>query len=228
MNWKKARPEIFLVAALLCIVPIFGSFIGIKIRFFWLAPVCLVAPPILILIGYGYSIWCWRDQTRARKWLLAVLSAACLPILLFFIWAGSRGTGHPPGERMLRSSCAGHLKQIGQGLKMYAQDYGGFLPPTLDQVVPYTSYSSWTYICPSHRPEELPERAPVAEGILGYDYFGAGLHIDGDPHTIIAIDRDRHPESKSWHVEAGWNVLTLDFQVRFVSQKKGKLKFLRE
>ncbi|MFC1672208.1 hypothetical protein ACFL01_03635 [Planctomycetota bacterium] len=111
---------------------------------------------------------------------------------------------------------------------MYAQDYNGLLPPSLDEVVPYCGKARHIYICPSHWPEKMPEGLPVPEDVLNYSYFGAGLRVGGDPDMIVLIERRPHAASKFQDLAKGWNVLTLDFEAHFLSADSPRLKLLNK
>jgi hypothetical protein len=125
--------------------------------------------------------------------------------------------------------CQGQLSNIGLALRMYAQNYNGYLPPSLDAIVPYAGNAPYLYVCPSHLPEEMPESVEVLDDILGYSYFGAGLgRLRKDPDLIVLMDRYPHPADEHLGLKKGWNVLTLDLKVHFVPADSVKLKLMSE
>src|SRR5687768_16900672 len=52
------------------------------------------------------------------------------------------------GEPALRVKCASNLRQIGQGIQMYANDNGGAFPPSFDVVLSTQDLTSEVFTCP--------------------------------------------------------------------------------
>lgn len=89
-------------------------------------------------------------------------------------------------ETFCRTPCYTNLKQIYIALRMYADDYSGFLPPDLETLKNGYLTDDRTYYCPTQLKNEKPGR-------IDYEYYGRGHKITYPPFLLLA-DRDgNHP-----------------------------------
>ena len=90
-------------------------------------------------------------------------------------------------ETSCRISCYTNLKQIYIALKMYADDYSGWLPPDLETLKTQCYLTDdRTCYCPTQQKNEKPGR-------IDYEYYGRGHKIT-DPPFLLLADRDgNHP-----------------------------------
>lgn len=96
--------------------------------------------------------------------LVVIAIIAILAAILFPVFGRAR-------ENARRSSCQSNLKQIGLGLHQYAQDYDGFMPPSLIYPTPST-FMMWpsimqpyiksaaVFVCPSGSGSASAKRWP--------------------------------------------------------------------
>lgn len=108
-----------------------------------------------------------------------------LAAILFPVFAKAR-------ENARKVVCVNNLKQISLALNLYARDYGGYYPPTNDDLAPLVPYlrDLNVFHCPSDNP---PKPVRLVGGKLvncSYRYFG-GLSLDkeGISDTAVAYDR---------------------------------------
>lgn len=148
-----------------------------------------------------------RNRRSVGSWIafvtvmLGILGAAAVALNTLL----PRRTSWPPSGRLV---CSSQLRQIGQAIFLYTNDFAGQYPPTLRDVLKTQDMSPERLVCPSaaesRGPTTLPWQWPDADG--DYAYFGAGL--DGDVPADVIIARDRLTN----HV-GGVNVLFADGRV---------------
>jgi prepilin-type processing-associated H-X9-DG protein len=147
-----------------------------------------------------------------------------LSLLILFIMLGP--TTSSRREKAPRANCASNLRQIGLSLEMYADMYGGHLPPAdgaagLNELARVTS-SQKLFHCPEDRAHRVPDAAlarssvslGLTEDTLSYVYHG-GFVWDG-------TNSDQTPLcwEKSLFHKAGLNVLFLDGHVEWISSQR--------
>lgn len=137
--------------------------------------------------------------------IIAILAAMLLPAL-----ARAR-------EQARGAVCKGHLKDIGLGCMMYAQDHSESLPGSLvnisggDSIVAddgtlYDNYSKMigVFVCPSS-----------SDTVISYQY-SEGLSMVDDSDTPVAWDQeDDKPSGYSGNHDSGVNVLHLGGHVEW-------------
>ena len=90
-------------------------------------------------------------------------------------------------ETSCRIVCYTNLKQIYLALKLYADDYSGFLPPDLETLKTQCYLTdNQTFYCPTQRKNEKPGR-------IDYEYFGRGHKITDPPFLLLADRIGNHP-----------------------------------
>jgi len=128
---------------------------------------------------------------------------------------------HPSREPAYRARCASNLRQIGQALQMYANDYLGPLPPSFDYLIRLEDIPADAFVCPTSVDEVAtgPTSQAVAATVVGspghcsYVYAGAGLSGKSlTPKHILAYEPMKN------HSNGGMNVLFGDGRVEFVTK----------
>ncbi len=106
--------------------------------------------------------------------------------------------------------CASNLRQIGQGIQLYAQANLGFFPPDLQTLAATQPLGLSVMICPSTS-DQTPANigAISAAGRCSYIYVGANLTSKADPSCILAL------EDPANHNLEGGNILFADGHVEF-------------
>jgi prepilin-type processing-associated H-X9-DG protein len=154
----------------------------------------------------------------ARRTLWIGLLPAAITLGSILLWLPSR---HTPYEPAYRPRCASNLRQIGQALQMYANDYPGALPPSFDYLITREDIEADAFVCPasSDAVARGPTTQAVAATVVGspghcsYIYAGAGLSSQSlTPQHILAY------EPMTNHGNDGMNVLFGDGRVEFVGR----------
>ena len=189
----------------------------------WKRQVSPVAAPLGTLFGF-IGLCRARESGRRVLWPLGaaglVASAWCSTLLVF----------SPRlivcGESAERVRCASHLRQIGQGLQMYAAAHGGAYPPDLGTLYlsPDGLLPPETFVCPeSHDgPARGVDKKTTAELLkknhhCSYVYTGAGFTRAAPPAgAVVAI------EYQTNHGDHGVNVLFGDGRVEFWPTRNAK------
>lgn len=117
-------------------------------------------------------------------------------------------------EQANRIKCASNLRQIGQGMMLYANDNKGRYPDTIDPLVRGGYLAADVLVCPSSVDTVAPGGTPAAQaaslatpGHLSYVYLGKGLRITARSNVILAY------EPLADHRKDGMNVLYADGHV---------------
>jgi prepilin-type processing-associated H-X9-DG protein len=144
-----------------------------------------------------------RDTRWQRGWKVALAVAVCsaLAVLAWFILAPSSpvSRGLP-----LRSVCASNLKNIANGLIIYAHEHEGEYPDTLGLLITEGDFAPKSLQCPSL---ELAEPH--------YIYL-PDADWDSEPPAPVAFDRLAN------HDGHGANVLFTDAHVEWVTPDRYK------
>jgi len=131
-------------------------------------------------------------------------------------------------EQANRVKCASNLRQIGQGIQMYANENRGQFPDTLDRVMATQDVTADVYVCPSSQDTPAPGATAQAQaqslskgGHLSYVYVGKGMtaRILTSPNagrTVVAY------EPMTNHRNDGTNVLFADGHVEFLTAAQAK------
>ena len=108
---------------------------------------------LVLLLTSGWSLalasvayWRARAPAHPRRSLALGAIAASLAALLAAALAvpALNPNGH---ERSPSVRCASNLRQIGQGLLLYAMDYGGMYPPTLGLLITTEDIHADVFVC---------------------------------------------------------------------------------
>jgi prepilin-type processing-associated H-X9-DG protein len=160
---------------------------------------------------------------RARRWPLVVLPVLATALVVCVAAAvvlpmHNRTHEHPP-----RQYCASNLRQIGQGVQMYAIEHGGAFPPDFATLLLTEDLTSDVFVCVATedtRAEGATTRAVAANltaaaGHVSYVYCGNGLTQQAPANAVVAY------EPLSNHRD-GMNVLFADGRVQWLDAKQGQ------
>ena len=169
------------------------------------APPAATRPPLARKPGAG--------MTPGRMALLLLVVLVALGGVIYVVMQPAirraRETSH-------RAACIGNLQQIGTALQMYASDWNGQFPDSLDPLVLNGTLSVDSLVCPSSGDTVVPgstfpeQLANLAKGKhQSYVYVGKGLSALS-PRQPVAYEPLHH------HQNAGVHVLYSDGTVQFL------------
>jgi prepilin-type processing-associated H-X9-DG protein len=200
------------VSALVCALAVIPTLVvGFALDSGVVAILSIALAPISVLLGLRG----WRDAPQSRRSRVAAIVAMTLGGVLFALLAASIvmiPTGGVSRERANRVKCASNLRQIGIGLIMYANDFGGVLPPDLGLLIIHEDLSSTVFTCPSTN--SLPSPATTQQAArdvatnpayCDFVYVAAGLNLKSLPADFILAH-----ERPSNHSPDGGNILFAD------------------
>ncbi|MCY2954737.1 MAG: hypothetical protein NTU53_22630 [Planctomycetota bacterium] len=170
-----------------------------------------------------------QPEFRIWKVLLGVVVGLALLIALVSVLSRIRKESvvrvdmpsESPRERGLalanQVKCASNLRQIGQGIMLYANDRGGKFPPRLEVLITDVDLNPEVFVCPASNDKRATgptTQAMLAElgkkGHCSYVYLGAGMTTSVPPDTVVAYEILDH------HEKARINVLFGDGHVEWV------------
>ena len=158
-------------------------------------------------------------RTRATIGLWLGVAQLCL-VGAVLVLLPTRG----PREPAMRVKCVSNIRQIGQGLQMYANEHGGVFPPSLDFVLSPQYLESDVFVCPSSNHE--PAAGPTTQAVVAnfraaahlhcsYVYAGASLtNATATPKHVLAYEHATN------HNRDGMNVLYGDGTVGWLDAKQ--------
>ena len=155
------------------------------------------------------------------KYVLGTLTVLIGLAGLFFWY----GYGSPPrhGSGYARTRCASNLRQIGQGIMLYANDHQGRWPDTLDALIVSADINAECFVCPSSNDLRARGATPQEQarnlysgGHLSFVYLGKGLAEPVHPNRVVAHEAPGH------HEGAGMNVMFGDGRVQWFAESKAK------
>ena len=127
-----------------------------------------------------------------------------------------------------RSKCASNLRQIGEGIRVYAKQNGGRLPGRLDQLITDADVNAEVFVCPCNDDDKATGATMqeiVADfgkpGRCSYVYLGAGMTpgVKGDVVVVY--------ENFDNHEKEGMNVLYGDGAVKWMGKVEAE-KMIKE
>ena len=146
---------------------------------------------------------------------LGVIACGCMASILLPSLNRAR-------EQANRVKCASNLRQIGQGVQMYANMYNGEFPDTIDKLITKQDMSTDVFVCPSSADNPAGGANAQAQaanlltaGHLSYVYVGKGMNWKAPSAAVVAY------EPLSHHTQ-GINVLYADGHVSFVPMAQAK------
>ncbi|HEY8669121.1 MAG TPA: hypothetical protein VIL86_20900 [Tepidisphaeraceae bacterium] len=151
-----------------------------------------------------------RKRKRPPYKLIAILLALALLIAVLLPDSVYRG------ESIRRSSCASHLRLIGQALLFHGYNHGGKYPDTIEGLLE-DDIGPDVFVCPDTTDTKATgatTQAVAADmakpGHLSYVYLGKGFTNKCSPDTVLVY------EPLANHSNAGSNVLFGDGRVSFI------------
>ena len=136
-------------------------------------------------------------ERRNEMIVVNSIAAGLILILLagFILPMFNSGMSRPRARRI---SCASNLKQIGLGLEMYSNDYGGFYPEksgaagleqlrSLDYITDY-----YIFVCPNST--DIPGKGiePLTEANVSYCFRGGMSKADAADSAVCWDKPDNH------------------------------------
>jgi prepilin-type processing-associated H-X9-DG protein len=174
--------------------------------------------------------------TSTKTVLLIVL--ACLAVVglvmcgcMMSIMMPSLGRARQAAQRV---KCQSNLRQIGQGIQMYANEHNGQYPDTIDKLITLEDLMPEAFVCPSTNDTPATGSTPQAQATnltagrhLSYVYVGKGMSTPSGvgaanvttafvASTVVAY------EPLGNHTNQGSNVLFADGHVAFVPAPQAK------
>jgi prepilin-type processing-associated H-X9-DG protein len=151
----------------------------------------------------------------ALAWIFAgFLALLVIPFSAFFLLPSRNGSHSNP-----RVKSASNLRQIGQGILLYTNDFHGQYPDSFADILENEDITSDAFVSPLR--SETPATGPTTQAIaaqlsgshLSYVYLGKGFTKDTvTPDTVVAYELLVSPGS-------GTNVLFGDGHVEYVDPK---------
>ncbi len=161
--------------------------------------IVLLLAPVAATCGHWACARLPRRRQRA-DWILAYVGLGVgdlfigLVLLQFLVleplWLVHCNSGQ---EWARRVNCAGNLKQIGLGCRMYADDYDGLLPRDFETLAAGKYLDAYKiYHCPSTATSVAETPADLkGPAHCDYRYFGSGRNVhELGRYAILACDRD--------------------------------------
>jgi prepilin-type processing-associated H-X9-DG protein len=157
----------------------------------------------------------------ARRRASAGLALGAIEIALVLFIAFTLpplGRSRPAANRV---KCMINLRQIGQGIFLYAMDNRGRFPPDLDALMLTQDLTFEVLVCPSTN--DIKARGPTTQATLHAMHAGPGhcsyIYVGGSltSQTVTAQHVVAY-EPMSNHRGAGMNVLFGDGSVQFLNQ----------
>jgi prepilin-type processing-associated H-X9-DG protein len=106
-----------------------------------------------------------------------------------------------PTERVNRIKCGSNLRQIGQGLELYANDHGGQYPAQLGALITNADLSPEVFVCPSSNDQNATGNTAqqilidlARPGHCSYVFLAAGMRKAAIPAGFVVAyeDIDHH------------------------------------
>lgn len=178
-----------------------------------------------VAVAGGLGVAAWKSARNgppeSRPFAMAGLLVGLVPgalTLVAMVILPSMGRAREPANRV---KCASNLRQVWQGIQMYANDNGGLYPADLGMLVTHVDLTSEVVICPSSDDDRAtgPTTQAVAAAVVGvqrhcsYVYLVASLSAQtATGRHVVAHDR------LSNHANAGINVLLGDGTVKWLDK----------
>ena len=163
-----------------------------------------------------------RRERRVAERVAMVVIVLVLIYVVGGLLAPLLNSPHPQSPRV---RCASNLRQIGQGIQMYANDHAGKLPDDFSTLLEAEDLSPEVFVCPEGT--ATPPSGPTTQAIMAamkkpgavsYIYLVKGLtsaDLNQNPDIVLAY------EPLSNHGGSGMNVLFGDGHVEFLTRSEG-------
>lgn len=111
------------------------------------------------------------------------------------------------GPRASQVMCASNLRQIGQGLLLYANDNRGAYPPDLSYLVRQADINPEVMICPNSGLDTAQANSPeeAAASVLkpehcAYVYLGSSINASAPAEVVVIYERVRNHEGEGMNL----------------------------
>jgi hypothetical protein len=154
----------------------------------------------------GLRLTARQDRAgKAQAWFGAIFGGAVLGLLAWGVIQDVRFGNVKEREERVR--CQSRVRQVGQGLLLYASDHGGQFPPRFDQLISEEDISPEEFICPStndQRAVGATLQQKLADfrtpGHCSYIYLGAGMTTATvTKDFVLAYEPLEHHENRGAH-----------------------------
>jgi prepilin-type processing-associated H-X9-DG protein len=217
-------------------IPRIGQLIAWRWEAFWSV---IISVGLLLLGGHLFVSWLYRqmgkngDPPNITRWkftwtvrvlvLLIVMfcaGTACIAIVHQSAWLATSPEPLFGSFIAQRVKCSGNIRQIGQGLILYANTHQGKLPDNFAPLITDADINPEVFICPLSAGEKATgataaEMAAnlMKDGHCSYIYLGKGLSLPLSADIVLVIDR---PEN---HDGTGINILFGDLHAEMWDNK---------
>ena len=164
----------------------------------------------------------WKVLSIVLACLLGLGLIACVCIASFMMPSLNRAR-----DAAQKVKCASNLRQIGQGIQLYANEHRGEFPDTFERLLLNGDVDAMVFVCPSSQHNrapgaDLPTQAAnlSAGGHLSYVYVGKGMStasVGQKSDTTVVVY-----ENLTNHSNAGINVLFADGHVEFITGNRAR------
>lgn len=96
-----------------------------------------------------------------------------------------------------RQGCQNNLRQIGQAMRLYANEYGGAYPDKVEKLLTYEDITAEAFVCPATGDTPAPvgtgatfaaASSLTSGGHLSFVYIGAGLTNSAPANSVLAYE----------------------------------------
>jgi prepilin-type processing-associated H-X9-DG protein len=130
-----------------------------------------------------------RSDPRQTFSLVRVGIALAIIVPGIFLYCVSQTEFPWQRDRAYQVKCASNMRQIGQAILLYQQDYAGAHPPDLTAVLATQQLSSDVFWCPSSPDTRSPTTQRLAQpGHCSYIYVGSSFARSGPDAVLLFED----------------------------------------
>ncbi|MGA2497267.1 MAG: hypothetical protein ABSH20_05975 [Tepidisphaeraceae bacterium] len=196
----------------------------------------VLALGVSAMLAHSIGAWLWNPSHAERPWrfkwtamflaMVVMMFAAGISVVaithqtIWLVQTPGRWFAYSGMTRANRVKCASNLRQIGQAIRLYANDNGGRFPDSLPVLVTSTDLNPEVFVCPSSNAEkavganmqEILEQLTKPEH-MSYVYVGKGMTTSTPVDTVVAYELPQN------HDGDGGNVLYADGHVEWFDGK---------
>jgi prepilin-type processing-associated H-X9-DG protein len=118
---------------------------------------------------------------------------------------------HRTGGHGSRIACANNLKQVGIGIKLYADEHDDVYPQKFSEIIQYVSRHAAIFVCAESG--NKPESIETVDEWTDYVYI-LGFSTTSAPNAILAYCDPKN------HNGEGGNILFVDGNIEWFNSKK--------